>query len=46
MKNQFVHRWAAMLAMFVFTGTIGEAQSPIGNQKASAKHNAPAAGAS
>src|SRR5262249_8868964 len=45
MKNQFVHRWAAMLAMFVFTGTIGEAQSPIGNQKASAKHNAPAAGA-
>src|SRR5215472_16237572 len=45
MKNQLVHRWAAMLAMFVFSGTIAEAQSPIGNQKASAKHNAPAAGA-
>ena len=45
MKNQFVHRWAAMLAMLVFSGTIAEAQSPIGNQKASATHNAPAAGA-
>jgi hypothetical protein len=43
MKTRFVQRIIAMLAMLVLNITLAEAQSPVSNQKASAKKLAPAA---